>query len=103
MPPLEALTSGVHLEVGRLPVEDGEPPVLGRARDDAKALAEEIAPKIPSLKIVIAGAKPGPIEVKVDEVGIEPDALRQPLKLNPGMESSQEVRELRERLAGSPK
>lgn len=75
------------LEVGRIPVEDGEPPVLGRARDDAKALAEEIVPKIPSLKIVIASARPGPIQVKVDDASIDPDALRQPLKLNPGIHS----------------
>ena len=33
------------------------------------------------------GAKPGPIEVQVDEVGIESEALRQPLKLNPGIHS----------------
>lgn len=75
------------LEVGRLPVEDAEPPVLRRARDDAKALAEEIAPKIPSLKVVIVGAKPGPLDVTVDDVGMDPEALRQPLKLNPGIHS----------------
>lgn len=75
------------LEVGRLPVEDKEPPALERAREDAKSLAEELAPKIPSLKVIIVGAKPGAIEVQVDEVGIESEALRQPLKLNPGIHS----------------
>ena len=75
------------LEVGRLPVEDKEPSVLEKAREEAKSLADELAPKIPSLKVVIVGAKPGPLEVTVDEVGIDPDALRQPLKLNPGIHS----------------
>ncbi len=76
------------LEVGRLPKEDKEPAALARAREESKELADDLADKIPSLRIVIVGATSGqPVEVQVDEVAVRSEVLAQPLKLNPGIHS----------------
>jgi hypothetical protein len=74
------------LEVARMPAEKNEAPALTRAREEAKRLADDLAPKIPSIKLTIVGVAPGePVEVRVDDRVVVTEALAAPIKLNPGI------------------
>jgi hypothetical protein len=73
------------LRVVRLPSAPGEPAPFTRAREGAQAMADELAPRIPSLRISIASAeKFTTAQVAVDGVDIPLAALAAPYKVNPG-------------------
>ena len=75
----------VALEVARSPVAAGEPKAFAQARKSAEELAEELAPRIPTLRIVLQGAPPGAVpEVTVAGTPIPLAALVVPRRLNPG-------------------
>jgi hypothetical protein len=73
------------LTVSRMPPGRDEPWVFTKARESAKALAESLSSRIPSLVIRIEGPDPGsPVEVRVDGVPIVASALGLPRKVDPG-------------------
>ncbi len=72
------------LAAARLPASPGESPAFGKARIAAARLAEEIAPRIPSITIKVLGPAPGSAGVTLDGVEIKPEALGVPWKTNPG-------------------
>jgi len=72
------------LGVTRIPVTPREPAVVGEGRKQADDLANELAPRIPTLTIVVkvpAGFDP---EVTVDETSVPFAALVAPRRVNPG-------------------
>lgn len=73
------------LGVTRLPVIPGESANMPAAREEAQKLADDIEPRIPSLKIVLenlpAGASP---KVTVDGISILVATIGVPRKHNPG-------------------
>jgi hypothetical protein len=72
------------LTVARSTPKPGEPAPFAEARTAADALAAELEGRIPSLKIVISGAKEEEVEVRLDDTVIPAAALGLPRKLNPG-------------------
>lgn len=73
------------LEAARYPVLPGEPPVFTSARESARAEADRLAPRIPTLLLVVAG--PGeamPLRVAIDGVPVPRDVVRLPRKVDPG-------------------
>lgn len=68
------------LESARYPVQPNEPVAFKNARDEAKTLAEQIAPKLATLTVTVRdGAK-----VKIDDSEISASSVNTPLKVNPG-------------------
>jgi hypothetical protein len=75
----------VALEVGRMPQQAGEAPVMAKARADAIALAQALEPRVPSLAITVRGAPDGEAPtVEVDGVRVPAAAAGLPRKVNPG-------------------
>lgn len=73
------------LDVARMPKRAGEPAPFQSARQEAVRLSEEIAKKIPSVKIQIVGlADDEPAVVTVDGIELSPAATKLPRKVNPG-------------------
>jgi hypothetical protein len=73
------------LSVARLPRAGAEPRPFVEARDEAARLAEEVAGRIPSLKVVVKGvADPSTLTVSIDGQRIMPELLGAPRKLDPG-------------------
>jgi hypothetical protein len=73
------------LRVIRLPPGSREPAPFVRARERAQAMADDLARRIPSLKISIAnGAEFPRAQVSVDSVTIPVAVLGAPYKVNPG-------------------
>jgi hypothetical protein len=73
------------LEVARLPADRRDPAAFERAREQAKSMAEAIAKRIPSVRLVITGVPPGATpEVALDGVDLKTETLGAPLKMNPG-------------------
>jgi hypothetical protein len=73
------------LSVERIVEAPREPRQFTDAREQAKALAKEIEPRIPQLQIELEGAKePAEVRVRVDDIEIKSAALSAPLSLNPG-------------------
>jgi hypothetical protein len=74
---------GVALEAShRRPTPD-EPPVFAEARQEAAKLAEELAPKIPSLEVKVLPGE-ATVLLRVDGVSLPEAARALPLKTNPG-------------------
>lgn len=73
------------LAATRLPVEAKEPEAFARARQLAQSLADDIAPRIPTVQFQIANAAAGvKLKISLDDVPLEPEALLVPRKANPG-------------------
>jgi len=73
------------LAVVRFPKTPREPRPFAEARVAAGALSEEIAPRIPSLKIVVRGVpEGGTAKVSVDGINVATDSLVEPRAVNPG-------------------
>lgn len=71
------------IEVANLPVTPGEPDVMAAARQEASALAAELATRIPSATIQV-WPKEAQATIFVDSVQIPPAAMGLPYKTNPG-------------------
>jgi len=75
----------VFLSVGRIPVASDETSKSKDARAEADKLANEIKPRIPTVKIKLNNAPAGvPVKVTVDGDDIPQAALSQPRAVNPG-------------------
>jgi hypothetical protein len=72
------------LQVSRHPKEANEPAAYAKAREEAAQLAQKIAPRIPSLVIVVEGASADAAAVAVDGSAVPSAALGAPRKVNPG-------------------
>lgn len=73
------------IRVTKMPVRAKEPAPFVQARKDAEALLIELAARVPTLQIEIAGVKDGDSpEVRVDNDAVASEELRSPRKLNPG-------------------
>lgn len=73
------------LAVTKLPVMPKEPEAFGKARQRAQELADEITPKIPTVKFEVAELPKGAtLKVTIDDGAVEPDTLVVPRRLNPG-------------------
>lgn len=70
------------LEVVRMEREPGEPAVFDRARKQAKDLAAQVEPRIPTVRIRIRGEPAA--QVTVDDVEIPLATLDAPVPMNPG-------------------
>src|SRR5215213_23868 len=68
------------LEVTRLPATTDEPRAFKRAREEAKAAADAISPRLATLTV---GAPAG-AHVKIDGAEISSSSIGGPLKVNPG-------------------
>jgi hypothetical protein len=73
----------VLANVVRYPAKPGEPAPFGEARMQAQRLDDEVAARIPQLRIVLRGVD-GPASVRVDSVDVPPATLIAPRRLNPG-------------------
>jgi hypothetical protein len=68
------------LESAHYPATPGEPHAFTKARQEARQLAEEVAPRLATLTISVrAGAK-----VKIDDAELSASSIDTPLKMNPG-------------------
>lgn len=75
----------VLLRVARFPEKADEPEVFKDARKEADALAESLAPRIPTVRIVVVGPPKGaPLSVSIDESPVPGSALAFPRSLDPG-------------------
>lgn len=73
------------LQVARSTKEPGETPAFSRARDEATALAQRLAERIPSLTLVVEGApSDASVDVAIDGVAVPEAASGAPRKVNPG-------------------
>jgi len=73
------------LRVVRLPAAPSEPLPFITARQRAQALADDLAPRIPSLQISVANAENiGRTQVSIDGAAVPVAALGVPFKVNPG-------------------
>jgi hypothetical protein len=72
------------LAVGRTAAAAGESPAFADARKAAEELAAKIAPRIPSVVLVVKGLGPEAASVKIDGVPVTAATLGLPRKTNPG-------------------
>jgi hypothetical protein len=72
------------LRVTRSPIGPNEPPPFVTARQNAQALADALAPRIPALQIAVANVESTHAQVAIDGVGIPVAALGVAFKVNPG-------------------
>jgi hypothetical protein len=73
------------LAVSRIPVKAGEPAAFATARKQAIDLADEIAERIPAIRINLQGAVPDhPPTVSIDGAVVAPASLLVAVKVNPG-------------------
>jgi hypothetical protein len=71
--------------VARIPECPGDPPPFVEARAQARKLDEDLAPRIPALRLNLKGGAAGaPTQVKVDDVAVPEAALAAPRRVNPG-------------------
>lgn len=71
--------------VARIPECPGDPVPFMEARAQARKLDQELAPRVPAIRLNVKGAQPGtPIIVKVDDVPVPEAALSAPRRVNPG-------------------
>lgn len=73
------------IAVTKLPVDPKEPAPFAAAREKAGQLAEELNPKIPTVKFVFTNAKDlKGLQASIDNVNVDPDVLSVPRRFNPG-------------------
>ncbi|MBW2523207.1 MAG: hypothetical protein JRI23_03490 [Deltaproteobacteria bacterium] len=72
------------LAVWRMPKERREPRAYRRARSEAEKRAQELATRIPALRIEVTGSAAADAEVSVGGQALLPAAVGRPFKVNPG-------------------
>ena len=71
--------------VARIPSCPGDPPPFADAQAAARKLDEDLAPRVPAIRITVKGAPPGAAtQVKVDDTPVPEAALSAPRRINPG-------------------
>lgn len=74
-----------YLSAAHYPARPDEPPVFTSARDDARKAADAIEAKIPTLLLLVSGPpQDAPLHASLDGHPLNADAVRLPLKTNPG-------------------
>ncbi len=75
----------VFLDAVRFPVEAQEPPVFAQARAAARAEADSVEKRIPSVTLVVAGPDPSAsLHLTIDGAEVPPEAARLRRMANPG-------------------
>lgn len=72
------------LAVTRIPVEKGEAAAFADARTEAAALANDLAPRIPSVTLVVRGPDANDVDARINGQKIPAATLGLPRKTNPG-------------------
>ncbi len=73
------------LQVTRIPAPPKEPEVLTRARDKAQQLQDELADRIPALRVLVAGlAEDAPVTLHLDGIEVPRKRLALPRRVDPG-------------------
>ncbi|MBW2454323.1 MAG: hypothetical protein JRI68_07425 [Deltaproteobacteria bacterium] len=73
------------LEVTRIPVAPNESEVLTRAREQATRLQQDLADRIPALRVLVVGlAKGAPVTLYLDGLEVPRERLALPRRVNPG-------------------
>ena len=73
------------LSIGKIAEESNEPKPFKKARTEAKELAEQLADRIPSLRIFVNGLPSNrEADVMVDDTPVAKEVWGAPIKLNPG-------------------
>jgi hypothetical protein len=72
------------LDTAKSRVTPGEPAPFADARTAAQKLADDIAPRIPSIRVTIAGAGAQGAAVTIDEMTLPAVAIGLPRKVDPG-------------------
>jgi tetratricopeptide (TPR) repeat protein len=86
------LEAAEHLQrIIRIPQAPEENVVQQQARDEARAMLEEVRARIPSLEVLVAGAGDAEVKMLVDDVEVPPSAQGFPRKVDPGMHRVQVV------------
>jgi hypothetical protein len=70
--------------VTRHPKTADEPEAFAKAREEAAQLAQQLAPRIPSVIISITGAPSDAATVTLDGAAVQTESLSVPRKVNPG-------------------
>jgi hypothetical protein len=74
------------LEAARYPKRDSEPEAFQNAREEAAALADKLALRIPSLQVTVQGVRPGVApDVRIDDVSVPYTAVGLSRRVNPGV------------------
>jgi hypothetical protein len=73
-----------YREVTRLPILGGDPVVQKQAQAEAQAELDALAPRIPSIVVVLEGAAPQDTTVTLDGVPLAPEILGEQRPANPG-------------------
>jgi hypothetical protein len=75
----------VFIEVTHLPLKADEPAVFTGARDDARAEADALAKRVPTVTLVVSGPpETTPLRVAIDGVTVNSETTHLPRKVNPG-------------------
>jgi hypothetical protein len=74
------------LEAARYPKRENEPEAFQNARQEAAALADKLAVRIPSLEVAVRGPRPGDaVDVRIDDVSVPYTAAGLARRVNPGV------------------
>jgi hypothetical protein len=74
----------VLLSIERIPTSASESPKAAHARVEARALAEQLRPRIPALRVTFKPVPKGTPRITIDGAAIPQEALVVPRRLNPG-------------------
>jgi hypothetical protein len=73
-----------YLEVTRLGVEGGDATVQKQAQADAQQELDALAPRVPSIVVVVQGAKPDEVSVSIDGTPLASALIGESRPANPG-------------------
>ena len=71
------------LQIARSQAKPGEPPPFQEARAAAQRLADDVEPRVPSIRVVLKNAPDG-VTVRIDDATLPAHAVGLPRKLDPG-------------------
>jgi hypothetical protein len=75
----------VFVEATHIPVKADEPAVLASAREAARAYADSLAKRIPTLTLIASGPpETAPLQLALDGMIVKAETARLPRKVNPG-------------------
>jgi hypothetical protein len=75
----------VFLSIARLPFASDETEKSAEARSEAARLAEELQPRIPTLRVKVEGLGPGDVaHLVIDHVTVPDAAIAEPQRVDPG-------------------
>ncbi|HEY2404519.1 MAG TPA: hypothetical protein VGI10_00845 [Polyangiaceae bacterium] len=78
-----------YLEATRLSFTAGDESIQKKAQSDARAEADALTPRIPTVKIELVGSTPAEVELRVDGALVPSSLIREPRPVNPGAHTVQ--------------